>query len=217
LLRHALFALTASLGFLSPAGASSLDAPDAQLRWRLGFGGPAQSPQTGYALTVGYRSGEPDSPAAQLLELDVSDRAAFARLAGLPLFGRDFTMQEAAGADPVAAESLPWYARKWIWWTAGGLALTAAASGGSSGETTLCTGVCNQSDTGNSGTSINGVSDEGIGCVDDTCAVPCESDNKPAGCVGLTALPAVSRYTFDPERIRWLDAGTGQMGDLIAR
>ena len=220
-------ALLVSLNVLSPVAYAGVDGslPEARLTWRLGFGDAGRPLQTGYGLTVGYRSGEPDFPAAQLLELDVSDRAALARLAGLPLFRRDFTMQEAEGADPFAAESSPWYARKWVWWTAGGLALTAAASGGSGGETTLCTGVCNQNDTGNSGTTINGgggttingVGDEGIGCVDDTCAVPCEADNRPAGCVGLTALPALSRSTFDPERIRWLDAGTGHMGDLIAR
>jgi hypothetical protein len=212
------FFLLAVLTAASPALAAgeSAGAAEGTLSWRLAFGGPRL--ETGYGLALGYRAADPAAPSGQLFEIDVSDRAAFARLAGLPLFGRDYRMSQDgdAGAQPAGASAKPWYTRQWVWWTVGGLATTAALGGGGGGDEEHCTGVCNQQNYGNTGTSASGVGDEGFGCVNDTCAVPCDADNKPAGCVGLTAMPATMQ-TLDYERLQWLDAGTGGMGDLIAR
>ena len=210
--RRLVLVLATSLGMLSQALAS--EGPDARLTWRLGFGGAGQSLQSGYGLALDYRSVDPDSPATQFLELDVSDRAAFARLAGLPLFERNYQSHQNEGdALPADSGSTPWYSHKWVMWTVGGLAATAALAG-AGGGTDLCTGCYESSD--NTGASVSGSSDDGTGCVNDDCALPCNPTTDPAGCIGFTGRePSV--YVVDYERDRWLDAGTGQMGDLIAR
>lgn len=216
---RAALALLANLIALSPAAASGFDAgqPEARLSWRLGFGGAAGRVETGYGLALGMRGGFGDDFSA-LAELDVNDGAALARLAGMPLYARGWQVSQAEETAPAGqAGASPWYGRKWVWWTAGGLALTAAAAGGGGSDTqTTCTGICNQSgnDNGNgmngvSGT-INGPGDthvcvlEGAPGTPDLCADAFVE--RHAGLAGLPGLPGAE-----------LDAGTGGMGDLIAR
>jgi hypothetical protein len=187
------------------AGALATDDPQATLSWRLDWGGGALL--TGYGLALGYPSAVPGLAADRLLELEVSRQAARARLAGLPLLERGARLDQAAREDlqPEAGET-PWYARPWVWWTAGGLALTAALAGGGGGNET------SQEINVSSGRicAVNGgtVADEPI----------------PSACVpqqgagsGWTARTAPAGGAGDPAREAWLDAGTGQMGDLVAR
>jgi len=205
MLRRALFTLAASLACLTPAAASSLDAPEAQFSWRLGFGGGHQL-QPGYRLTVAYRDLQADAPTTELFALDVSGAAALARLAGLPLFGRAAyrSNQNEGGA---VLSTTPWYARRWVLWTVGAAAASAALSGSGGGDEGSCAGTCNQENAGNF------ISSDGDGnvCVNDENCTPV-----PGGVVGLVGTPGAS-MSIDWERDRWLDAGTGHMGDLIAR
>jgi len=210
-------ALLVGLNTLSPVASAGVDGslPEARLTWRLGFGDAGQPLQTGYGLTVGYR-GLDGAPAEQLLELDVSDQATLARLAGLPLFQRDYRARQNDGGTTAEAGSRPWYARRWVLWTAGGLAASLAAVGGGGGDNTVCTGVCNQ-DSGPSGRTTGITYSDGdvyAGCVDGQCVV-CPDGSVASRC--LVGMPSRAMVTTDPERDRWLDAGTGHMGDLIAR
>ena len=209
MLGRTLFSLALGLGLLGPAAASSLDAPDARLNWRLGFGGATSSLQTGYALTVGYHANDPDSPAAQLLELDVSGTAALARLAGLPLFERGYRSNENDDVDDDVPSDKPWFARQWVWWTAGGLAATTALVQGGGG------------DEGDSSSQDIGVRQEGIcvmqgGTIADNPVPEACTPEEGAG-TGWTARTPRTVEARDPARHAWLDAGTGHMGDLIAR
>lgn len=129
-------ALGVALGAATLSAAHAAEAPEARFTWRLEFGGPTGTFGTGYALAVGYRTHGADAPAAQLLELDVSDRAALARLAGLPLLQRAYR-NDLADTRSGAADEKPWYSRQWVWWTLGGLGATAvltSAGGGGSEE-----------------------------------------------------------------------------------
>ena len=219
-------ALLANLTALSAAQASSL-ASDAEttVSWRLGFGaGPVQP---GYGLTLGYRSADPDALAGQLLEIDVSHRAAFARLAGLPLFERNYQSQQDEGdALPAGSGPTPWYTRKWVMWTVGGVAATAALAGSGGGITYTHNG--GQTTTGRDGCSTGNVSagDEetpcasetvGTQCVEGEVCVFCGNNGVTGGCPEWTDRRVVAGVTVDLEHQRWLDAGTGRMGDLVAR
>ena len=215
------FALLLSLNALSPAAAAGADGsfPEAQMTWRLAFGGPGQNLQTGYGLTVGYRGLE-GTPAGQLIQLDVSDQAALARLAGLPLFQRDYRAQQNDGEVAIESGSRPWYARQWVWWTAGGLAATSALAGaGGGGENDVCTGICYEDDGGPDGRTTALTYENGdvyAGCVEGQCAV-CPDGSVASTCPGFVGMTSYAMVVTDVERDRWLDAGTGHMGDLIAR
>lgn len=224
------FFLLANLTALSPARAAGLGeaGPEATLSWRLEFGAGGLHP--GYALAVGYRS-IPGQPAGELLAVDISDRAALARLAGVSLADRSYRADEAEdGALPSEPAARPWYARQWVLWTAGGLAATLAATGGDgsieyndNGGTTnrggdSCTGV---------GVDANGQStpcaNETVGtqCVEGSdgqmVCVFCGSNGVTDGCNEWTDRRVVASRVLDPRLQRWLDAGTGHMGDLFAR
>jgi hypothetical protein len=210
------------------AGLDAVDgAAEATLSWRLQFG--AGDLQPGYAFAVGYRGEE---LAGKLLEIDVSDAHALARLAGLPVLDRRYRMdQNHLGTVPVeAAATRPWYARQWVWWTAGGAALTLALTGGDgtleynhNSNTTTSRG-----NDGCAGVSGN-VGDQEIPCGSETvgtqCAegpngqtvcVFCGNNGVTDGCSEWTGGRVVAGVTVDVERQRWLDAGTGRMGDLPA-
>jgi hypothetical protein len=149
------FLLLASLTALSPFQASGDPGrPEAHLTWRIAFGGSLHGIRTGYALAAGYRPADPGLPVPKLFELDVSDRAAVARLAGLPLFERAYAANQDEAEDPstAAPAETPWYAKQWVWWTGAGVAILAVAGGsaaadaekdgggGDSGSGVLCGG-----------------------------------------------------------------------------
>lgn len=223
-------ALTTNLSVVSYAAAHELTegGGEARLSWRLGFGG-AQPVQTGYALALGYRGYGPDALAGQLLELDVSDMRAFARLAGLPLFERSYGAAQNETPAMAEPQAKPWYTRQWVWWTAGGVAATMALTGGDGSVEYNHNGnnTTNRND-GCAGVSAN-AGDTETPCASDTvgtqCAegadgevcVFCGNNGVTDGCSEWTGRPVVAVVTVDPEHRRWLDAGTGHMGDLTAR
>ena len=212
--------LLIALALLAPLSAHAASAPEGQLSWRLEFG--AGTFTTGYGLAFGYRGGERAD--LRLLELDISDRAALARLAGLPLLARDYRMAQDEGLAPAgAAEQKPWYARQWVWWTVGGIAATAAV-GGSGEATTTCTGICNQQSTGNGVT----VTDEGTCVADENCVEPpcppgssvcvaCDGSLVDGDCNQWTARRSGLEFTARDREPDWLVQGTGWMGDLVLR
>jgi hypothetical protein len=195
----------------APSQAGTLDdpasAPEATLAWRLGFGA-ASGWRPGYTLTIGYRGLAPDRAPTRLLDLDVTDLRAAAHVAGMPIFQRDFSAYSEETATPAETpESKPWYARQWVWWTAGGIAaavaLTGAAGGSESEQHTL-----QIQDRGSGPATINGDLEDGYEvCAggSDTCA------DVPGPGWMATAHGQLDR----PDDSSW-GAGTGGMGDLIA-
>ena len=97
------------LAYLTTQSAGAADRPEPSLSWRLAFG--AGQVETGYGLTLAYRAGGLDDAALRVFEFDVSDRAALARIAGVPLLQRDYrASQDDAAAAPEfrVALSEPW-------------------------------------------------------------------------------------------------------------
>ena len=127
--------LVPMLGFLAAGSALASDLTEAQLTWRLHFGSQ-QAVAMGYGVALAYRAGASADAPLRLAEVDVSDRATLARIAGMPLFQRDYRMaQDQAPVRPEfrVALSKPWYAKSWVWWAVGGVAATAALAGAASG------------------------------------------------------------------------------------
>lgn len=227
------FFLLANLILLSPAHAGGLAgaAPEATLSWRLDFGG--HEIHTGYAAALGLRSVERDGLAGELFSLDVSDRNALARLAGVPLVSRSYRtdqhdLDEADGAPARKA----WYSRQWVWWTVGGIATAAAVSGASIGSSedgggtfVVSGGPSGCSGGGNvgpmdvpetctpptEGGSVIGTDDDGNVCVIEGFGNP-EDVCAPTGFAPRHSAGFLSRIDTGG-----LDAGTGGMGDLLAR
>lgn len=211
--------------------AGPADLPDASLSWRLAFGGNAI--ETGYGLALAYGSGE--LAGTRLVEIDVSDRAALARIAGLPLLDRSYRAQQnEALPAPEPATGTPWYSRRWVWWTLGGLAATAAAASG--GGTTIDVNDNNNNSSSSRGcTGVSGnAGDQDLGCTGvsesgnvvstnddgDVCAAEGWGDDVPDGCVptsGNGFAAAAGTWLHERADTTWLDAGTGRMGDLVAR
>lgn len=218
---RAVIAAIAGLGVMTSAAAfDPLPANDlqAQFNWRLAFGGASPTAQFSYGLALGYRA-QADSPVASLIELDVKDAGALARLAGLPLYERSYRADQAESkeqlGDASTAENKPWYTHSWVMWTLGGLAATAAlaSSGGNTEEHNRQvdgaavqgggTNVGSVSGEGGNGYTVCGT--ENVPNVPDTCThVPGFSGSPVPG--GLDALSENPR----------LDAAAGGMGDLIA-
>src|SRR5689334_4590147 len=234
-----LIALTvlANLSMPSPASADSLDgAAEATLTWRLGFGG-GQPGAPGLGLALGYRSQDADGLAGRLLDLDLSGSGAQARLAGLPLFGSSYTAAQNEGAPPAESAQKPWYTQSWALWTAGGLAAALALSQ-AAGNIDQCTGICGQ-DGNEGGSNVASVNNgevcgtQGVDGAPDTCAAPpggctpggdacvnCDDSVVTSGCEGSgwTARPVrVAVTEVRDTEPAWLSAGTGYMGDLLAR
>jgi len=140
---HLGLALLASLSVAVPAHAGDDLATGvrAQLTLGLGFAGPSQPVHPSYTLAVSYRSaiGSPDT---QLVQLDVSDTGALARLAGLPLFAHGYRLNATDAPDWRTADDKPWYAHSWVYWTLGGIAAAAVAgTAGHSADNTTNTQV----------------------------------------------------------------------------
>lgn len=229
--RSAFFAL-ANLMLLSPAHASGLagGAPEATLSWRLDFDG--REIHTGYAAALGLRSAGRDRLTGELFSLNVSDRNALARLAGVPLVSRSYrTDQNDLDEADGAPARKPWYSRQWVWWTVGGIATAAAVSGASIGSseeggTLIVSGGPNGCSGGGNvgplevpetctppteGGTVIGTDDDGNVCViegfgnpQDVCAPTGFAPRHSAGFLGRIDTGG-------------LDAGTGGMGDLLAR
>ena len=209
-------------------------AAEATFSWRLGFGG-AGAPQPGYGLAVGYRGAGPDPIGGRLFQVDVDGNRAFARIAGLPLHERNFRAQlDEATSDAPAGEATPWYARQWVWWTAGGLAATMALTGGDGDIEINNTSTTTRNSSGCAGVSGN-VGDTDMGCVGaegggsvvsendegQLCAAEGWGDEVPEECVSRPGEGFVAReargWIDSRAYSAWLDAGTGHMGDLAAR
>src|SRR5262245_18853246 len=102
---RALLAMIASLSVLAPARAADFQAAEnlrAELTWGVTSGWSAPL-WAAYGLAVGYRA-EAGSPIASLLQLDVNDAGAIARLAGLPLYTQSYR------AEQNEADATPGYA-----------------------------------------------------------------------------------------------------------
>lgn len=212
-MRHTLLVFLAGLIVAAPAAAASpdLDAPQVSVRWRLGFGG-AGGVHAGYALALGYRAvATPD--AVELIELDVSDQAALARLAGLPLLERRYRADQSE-LDPAPADPAPrpWYARQWLFWTAGGLAAAAALASGSGSSGEADPGFCGEN---NDDCTFSG--NGNAACIGDTCVI-CDNGDVASGCGG-GGLVETGFHGLQQRELALpaLDAGTGGMGDLVAR
>ncbi|HUR40919.1 MAG TPA: hypothetical protein VM240_07080 [Verrucomicrobiae bacterium] len=220
---HRFFAaLAGSMIFLAfPVLAEPLD-----LRFglHLQFGaGTLASP--GYSLAL--HPAAPGQLPVSLLQLDLSERAALGRIAGMPLSAQAY--QTTAVEGQVAEGTTPWFARKWVLWTLGSLAATAAlAAGGgdiqisgNDNNTTVnegshCTGGV--SGSVNDDTEVPCAPAENTGCANGIC-VTCANGDIASTCPesGLVLRAVVTGANTDPERLRWLDAGTGHMGDLFPR
>ena len=212
-----------ALLLVAAAGPSNAgEAPEPQMTWRLQFG--AQSIDYGYGLTLSYRAGALGDAPVQLASLDVSDRATLARLAGVPLFQRDYRVaQDEAKPEFRVALSQPWYAKSWVWWTAGGLAATGALLGGAesgSSEEDSCPDSGCPSVQGNVGPVVfDDEGDVGTSCTGQDCVV-CPNGDIVSNCNGggfVAPDSAALGHARDPDRDVRLDAGTGGMGDLVAR
>ncbi len=100
------------------------------------FGAPHQSPILGYGFALRHGHSDMERAAPALVQFDVSRTGTLTRLAGIPVSAQAFKLgqtDDASDLDPETEqpENTPWYARQWVLWTAGGIALTAAlASGG---------------------------------------------------------------------------------------
>jgi hypothetical protein len=103
-----------------------------------------------------------------------------------------------------------------VWWTAGGLAATAAlAAAGGSGETHITNG---SGGDGNNGSNVNIACNNGlIGDGNNSCVAQCQGQITSPDCGTILTLShrgaTVARRIDDA----WTMAGTGQMGDLPAR
>jgi hypothetical protein len=151
-----------------------------------------------------------------IVQFDVRGGFGELRLAGVPLWLNRYSLGQAedVGDSPAGSGSKPWYARQWIWWTAGGIAAAAALTG-LGDEKTICTGTCNQNNTGGgeSGTTVNVLSPD----PEQTCATK-GIDPLPDTCVddpGLAGGIVDVRFAATTDA-SWLDSGSGHMGDLIA-
>jgi hypothetical protein len=225
--------LLSNLTMPSPASAGGLDGEPAEvgLSWRLGFGG-AGPLEPGLGLTLGYRGEDPFS--RRLLGLDLDAAGGSVRLAGLPLLATRYRTAQTEGETADAPEQNPWYTRQWVYWTAGGIALMLASTGGD-GDLDICQN-CNDGG-GGGGSNIVSVDNgevcgtEGVDGVPDSCTevsgctpgdnacVNCDDSTVTQDCGGgWTARPIVlADLAARDAEPAWLSAGTGYMGDLFRR
>jgi hypothetical protein len=216
--------ILAALACLTTVPASSAELPFApQVSWAVAFGGAAGAvdPEVGLGLRATSLA---DDLQPEVARLQLGAGGMGLSFAGVPVAADSYARAQDGDADYRFADApaaKPWYARSWVLWTVGGLAATAAVTGGlSSGDDSTCSGICDQDDDDDINTSVNGVGPDGAGCVGDMCAV-CENGDIASDCNwegnGLVARGVAAFATRDVTRERWLDAGTGRMGDLIAR
>lgn len=208
--------LSGSLGLamLTPALAS--DPPEPQFGWSLAFGAGA-SLQPHVKLGLRYPNAGLEGASPTLLEVEASGRGLLAQLAGVPLLERSFRASQSE--EVVTVESSTHEETNWTLWAVGGAAAIAVLVAGKSED---CAHDCDHVNVAReSGTDTTGVSadDDGVavGCTNGTCVV-CPDGSMAEHC-GSSLLPAWQRgfEERDIERQRWLDAGNGQMGDLLAR
>ncbi|HUS24733.1 MAG TPA: hypothetical protein VM369_07280 [Candidatus Binatia bacterium] len=198
-------------GLLVSAAATAAE-PASQLHIHFGLDfGLARAPAASYGFAL--RSADVPAATPPLLAIDASGREWRGALLGVPVASRyQLNDAESEGA-PVARA--PWYARRWVWWTAGGLAATATvlSLGSDNNETHQCTGTCNQDNTGN-GLTIDGQNENGVGCVGPACVL-CNDGDIASGCNSLTSRQP--RVWLAPAQPRPELGPFGDMGDLVAR
>jgi hypothetical protein len=203
-----------------PATAADLPAAP-RVAWTASFGGsaPIEAPALALSLVAtDQRLGE----APRIVELEMGTRGTMLALAGMPFWQPNLSLGQAE--DPgyeSAAPPKPWYARQWIWWTAGGLAATAALASGGGEVSYDDTDTCyNCNDSNGPGTTVISGDPTGeayVGCVEGEVCVLCPDGTTASNCNGgLIDLRRVAMLDRDVAHDAWLDAGTGHMGDLFA-
>jgi hypothetical protein len=184
--------LLASLIALTPARAAE---PEAQLGWGLEFGGSSPSVQPVYRLG---------------LAVD-----------GFALVQRTYrlTATDGDGATEVEGTGESGSSGGWVPWVVGGVVAIVAIGTEFADDARRDHACIGCSDDGG-GTDVTGadVDDDGntVGCVGDECVV-CPNGDVASTCDGLVSRALRGDLEIDVERQRWLDAGTGHMGDLLQR
>ena len=166
-----LLSLTASSGAAAADVVADFEQPQARLSWHLGFGGSARHAPLSCSLALGYRSDLDDSPATRLLEMRLSDTESSVGIAGLPLWSRRHSLQQSADVNGHAATgpAQPWYARRWVLWTAAGIAAAAALA---SSDAEVCINCQDGDDQPRSGGGILCGGNTGPVEHPDDCTVP---------------------------------------------
>lgn len=222
----------AAAGLVAVLFVSSVAAgePEARVAWNLGFGGATPVLQPRLMLGSTWRTPGDGLP-VEWFQLELSTRGVGARLVGAPVAGHGYrsALTEDEGGETGASGET-----NWLLWAGGAVAagLALAAAGASVDN---CTGYCDDGDApgdfdppdGPNGFNGNGVTGANAdvedreayaGCVNGTCAVCSEDGSVDAQCPGgFVPLRSVRSDDRDFARQRWLDAGTGHMGDLFAR
>lgn len=178
--------LAAVLTALSPAQAAE---PEAQLGWGLEFGGASTALQPTYRL--GLAAG------------------------GLPLFQRTYRTS-VAEADPVEQAASQPGGTSWVPWVVGGVvAIVAIGVNFADDKSDDCIGCTNPVPNGEDGVDTADVGNgNNVACVGNACVV-CEDGSVASSCDSLVAGAMRGEAATDVEHQRWLDAGTGHMGDLL--
>jgi hypothetical protein len=206
----------------TPASGADLSAMP-RLGWALAFGGVGSPPAPTLTLALDATAGR-NVDGRHIIEADAAAVGAGLRVAGLPLWSSRFALAQDANAPAVPATepaAAPWYTRSWVLWTAGGLAATAAVLGSLGGGSTE---EHNRQVSG-SGSSLDvGPVSGSFGSTDgengqyEVCAAK-DTAELPDACApvntGFRERPRDRRLRDQSDT--WLDAGTGHMGDLIAR
>lgn len=211
----ALAALVAGFS-LQTAMASGLPA-EPRLVWGLSFGGAANVAPTA-ELAFDLPSHVAEQPTVAGAQLELSEAGSALRLMGVALWQRRDALaqnESAPAGSASAASSSPWYEHQWVYWTLGSLAATAALA--SSGGTSVHSSSNNTTTNGTSGRGGIACGGANVGPVDtgSGCVVGCPGPSQNS-CIGLIDLQGMSAYLKEADET-WLEAGTGGMGDLVAR
>jgi hypothetical protein len=202
--------LAAGSGLPAQAGQTELT-PFAS--WRAEFGGSGETfrPSVSFGLQQQVSGLKDPVPAVRF---SATPAALLAEFAGIPLAQRQFRLnQEADAAAPSPVEETHWYTHKWIWWVAAGVAATAVVA---------VAGSNSEEDKANHPTQPNNNPPPAprncITNVGQTCLVPQPCSQIPPTSVCLESHGGeIALAMRGLEMLRWLDEGTGQMGDLAAR
>jgi hypothetical protein len=177
--------------------------------WQTEFGGQvAGKRRLGLAVQTQDASLR-NGGAMSLVGLELVGQRAVMSLAGVPLQGRQYGLGQTDGeAAPVeAVAEQPWYMQHWAWWTAGGVA-AAGAYVATTGDDDEAPPAGSDDEGGGEFCAPDGVPIPG--CIPDpTTAAPPDVD-------AFTGGAALSGWD-SRAAVQWLDAGTGQMGDLVSR
>jgi hypothetical protein len=181
------FAAAAIIAGLVVATASAAE-PEAQVGWGLEFGGALASAQP--TMRLGLVSGD----------------VAFQRT----------YRANASDAPPTEQTTESGGAGSWVPWVVGGVVAIVAIGANVAKDHDPTIGPCVACDDDPNAINIPPRPEADTGCVGDECAF-CQNGSVASTCDDLVARPMRGESEIDVERLRWLDAGTGHMGDLFAR